>query len=92
MAEKQHYLSQLYSKALTKRLRSAKDCFARKRASLLSDASHYFGLLSFAMRLLGTGVEPAPAINGGDFKSPVSTIPPSEQKTVVEARKQEFTY
>ena len=29
--------------------------------------------------MLGTGVEPAPAINGGDFKSPVSTIPPSEQ-------------
>lgn len=30
--------------------------------------------------LLGTGVEPARAINAGDFKSPVSTIPPSEQE------------
>lgn len=29
--------------------------------------------------MLGTGVEPARAINAGDFKSPVSTIPPSEQ-------------
>lgn len=31
--------------------------------------------------MLGTGVEPAPAINGKDFKSSVSTIPPSELNT-----------
>ena len=30
-------------------------------------------------KMLEVGVEPTPAINGGDFKSPVSTIPPSEQ-------------
>ncbi len=29
--------------------------------------------------MLGTGVEPARAINAEDFKSSVSTIPPSEQ-------------
>lgn len=28
--------------------------------------------------MLRTGLEPARAINAGDFKSPVSTIPPSE--------------
>ena len=44
-----------------------------------ADPKPNVGLLSFAISLLGTGVEPAPAINGGDFKSPVSTIPPSEQ-------------
>ena len=32
--------------------------------------------------MLGTGVEPAPAINGEDFKSSVSTIPPSEQRKI----------
>lgn len=34
--------------------------------------------------LLGTGVEPARAINAGDFKSPVSTIPPSEHRARVD--------
>ena len=46
------------------------------------DMSQTIGSFSsqFLTKLLGTGVEPARAINAGDFKSPVSTIPPSEQK------------
>ena len=43
------------------------------------------------LNMLGTGVEPAPAINGGDFKSPVSTIPPSEQLGGRETFSQKFT-
>ncbi len=30
--------------------------------------------------MLGVGLEPTPVIHGGDFKSPVSTIPPSKQE------------
>ena len=42
-------------------------------------ASQTFGSLSSQLKLLGAGVEPARLIQPGDFKSPVSTIPPSKQ-------------
>lgn len=40
--------------------------------------------------MLGTGVEPARAINAEDFKSSVSTIPPSELIRITLTTSSEF--